>query len=68
MPAPINAQFDLVKKTGKMTYTIAHFNLNSRETISNKIICILRNEVSKSDKISRIQDFYCVFGYRKGTA
>jgi hypothetical protein len=45
-PAPRTAQPDLVKKIGKTTYTvIAHFNPNSRETMSDKIIRMLRNEV-----------------------
>ena len=37
---------DLVKKIGKTTYKVkAHFNPNSRETMSDKIKRLLRNEI-----------------------
>ena len=37
---------DLVKRIGKTTYRVkVHFNPNSRETMSDKIIRMLRNEV-----------------------
>ena len=36
---------DLVKRIGKTTYKVkVHFNPNSRETMSDKIIRMLRNE------------------------
>ena len=38
---------DLVKKIGKTTYRVKiHFNPNARETMSDKIMRMLRNEVS----------------------
>jgi hypothetical protein len=41
-------QPDLVKRIGKTTYHVkVHFNPNSRETMSDKIIRMLRNEVSQ---------------------
>ena len=39
-------QPDLVKRIGKTTYHVkVHFNPNSRETMSDKIVRMLRNEV-----------------------
>jgi len=39
-------QPDLVKRIGKTTYHVkVHFNPNARETMSDKIIRMLRNEV-----------------------
>ena len=39
---------DLVKKIGKTTYRVnVHFNPKARETMSDKIIRMLRNEVSR---------------------
>jgi hypothetical protein len=43
---------DFVKRIGKTTYKVnVHFSTTSKETISDKIICMLRNEVQKSPKI-----------------
>ena len=40
-------QPDLVKRIGKTTYRVkVHFNPNSRETMSDKIIRMLKNEPS----------------------
>ena len=45
-------QPDLVKRIGKTTYKVKiHFNPDSRETMSDKIIRLLRNEVSQSPKL-----------------
>ena len=42
-------QPDLVKRIGKTTYRVkVHFNPNSRETMTDKIIRMLRNEVKKT--------------------
>ena len=42
---------DLVKRIGKTTYRVkVHFNPNSKETMSDKIIRMLRNEVNKNSK------------------
>jgi len=42
-------QPDFVKRIGKTTYRVkVHFNPNSRETMSDKIIRMLRNEVKKT--------------------
>jgi hypothetical protein len=42
----VSEQPDLVKRIGKTTYWVkVHFNPNSRETMSDKIIRMLRNEV-----------------------
>ena len=39
---------DLVKRIGKTTYHVkVHFNPDSRETMSDKIMRMLRNEVRK---------------------
>ena len=39
-------QPDLVKRIGKTTYRVkVYFNLNSKETITDKIFRLLRNEV-----------------------
>jgi hypothetical protein len=47
--APKTEQPDFVKRIGKTTYKVkVHFNPNSRETMSDKIIRMLRNEVSQS--------------------
>jgi len=41
-------QPDFVKQIGKTTYQVkVHFNPNSRETMSDKIIRMLRNEVNQ---------------------
>jgi len=41
-------QPDFVKRIGKTTYRVkVHFNPNSRETMSDKIIRMLKNEVSQ---------------------
>ena len=46
--APRTEQPDLVKRIGKTTYQVkVHFNPNSRETMSDKIIRMLRNEVGQ---------------------
>ena len=37
----------LVKKIGKTTYRVIHFSTTSRETMSDKIKRMLRNEVSQ---------------------
>ena len=43
---PKAEQPDLVKRIGKTTYRVkVHFNTNSRETMTDKIIRMLRNEV-----------------------
>jgi len=45
-------QPDLVKRIGKTTYLVkVHFNPNARETMSDKIIRMLRNEVRQSPKL-----------------
>jgi hypothetical protein len=45
-------QPDLVKRIGKTTYHVkVHFNPNARETMSDKIIRLLRNEVRQSPKL-----------------
>ena len=42
---------DFVKRIGKTTYRVrVHFNQNSRETMQDKIIRMLRNEVSQSQE------------------
>jgi hypothetical protein len=44
-------QPDLVKRIGNTTYQVKiHFNPNSKETIKDKIIRMIRNEVSQSHK------------------
>ena len=41
-------QPDLVKRIGKTTYPVkVHFKPNSKETMQDKILRMLRNEVSK---------------------
>jgi len=43
---PKAEQPDLVKRIGKTTYHVkTHFNPNSRETMSDKIMRMLRNDV-----------------------
>jgi len=45
-------QPDLIKKIDKITYLVnVHFNQNSTETMSDKIIRMLRNEVTQNSKI-----------------
>jgi len=45
-------QPDLVKRIGKTTYHVkVHFNPNARETMSDKIVRMLRNEVRQSPKL-----------------
>ena len=47
-PTPRAEQPDLVKRIGKTTYRVkVHFNPNSKETMSDKIIRMLKNEVYK---------------------
>ena len=42
----------LVKRIGKTTYHVnVHFNPNAKETMSDKIIRMLRDEVRQSPKI-----------------
>ena len=46
---PRAEQPDLVKTIGKTTYQVkVHFNPNAKETMQDKIIRMLRNEVSQS--------------------
>ena len=41
-------QYDLIKKIGKTTYMVkAHFNPASKETMADKIMRMIRYEVSK---------------------
>ena len=43
---------DLVKKIGKTTYRVnVHFNPKARETMSDKIIRMLRNEIAQAPKM-----------------
>jgi len=45
-------QPDFVKRIGKTTYRVkVHFNPDSRETMSDKIIRMLKSEVSQSPKM-----------------
>ena len=45
-------QPDLVKTIGKTTYRVkVYFNPNSKETITDKIMRLLRNEASQSPKM-----------------
>jgi len=45
---PKAEQPDLVKRIGKTTYRVkVHFNPDSRETMSDKIIRMLKNEVNQ---------------------
>ena len=49
---PKAEQPDLVKRIGKTTYKVrVHFNPNAKESMSDKIIRMLRNEVSQNPKI-----------------
>lgn len=53
--APVKAQEankpDFVKRIGKTTYKVnVHFSTTSKETMSDKIIRMLRNEVQQSPK------------------
>jgi len=51
-----------VKRVGKTTYQVkVHFNPNSRETMSDKIIRMLKNEVQQMKSIKMGGLFY----YRK---
>ena len=46
--SPKAEQPDLVKRIGKTTYQVkVHFNPNSRETMQDKIIRMLKNEDSQ---------------------
>ena len=48
---PKTEQPDLVKRIGKTTYQVkVHFNPNSRETMQDKIIRMLKNEVRQNLK------------------
>ena len=51
--APTKAeQPDFVKRIGKTTYKVnVHFSTTSKETMSDKIIRMLRNEVQQSPKM-----------------
>ena len=50
--APKIDQPDFVKRIGKTTYKVnIHFSTTSKETMSDKIIRMLRNEVSQSPKM-----------------
>jgi 3-hydroxy-3-methylglutaryl CoA synthase len=45
-------QPDFVKRIGKTTYKVnVHFSTTSKETINDKIIRMLKNEVQKSPKM-----------------
>ena len=45
-------QPDFVKRIGKTTYKVnVHFSTTSKETINDKIIRMLRNEVQQSPKM-----------------
>ena len=45
-------QPDMVKRIGKTTYRVkVYFNPNSKETITDKIFRLLRNEVQQSPKM-----------------
>jgi hypothetical protein len=44
-------QHDIVKRIGKTTYRVSiHFSETSKETMTDKIIRLLRNEMSQSGK------------------
>ena len=46
-PAPPTDNPDFVKRIGKTTYKVkVHFSTTSKETMQDKIIRMLRNEVS----------------------
>jgi len=50
-PTPKAGQPDFVKKIDKTTYRVkVHFNPNARETMQDKIIRMLRNEIKHLDK------------------
>jgi deferrochelatase/peroxidase EfeB len=52
IPTDKSEQPDLVKRIGKTTYKVkAHFSTTSKETMSDKIKRMLRNEVSQSSKL-----------------
>ena len=45
---PTTEQPDIVKRIGKTTYRVKiHFNPNSKETMSDKIKRMLRNEIGQ---------------------
>ena len=47
----IAKQPDFIKRIGKTTYKVnVHFSTTSKETMSDKIIRMLRNEVQQSQK------------------
>jgi 3-hydroxy-3-methylglutaryl CoA synthase len=47
-----NDKPDFVKRIGKTTYKVnVHFSTTSRETINDKIMRLLRNEVQQSPKM-----------------
>ena len=49
--APETEQPDFVKRIGKTTYKVnVHFSKTSKETMSDKIIRMLRNEVQQCPK------------------
>ena len=48
LTTPKTEQPDFVKRIGKMTYRVkVHFNPNSKETMSDKIIRMLKSEVNQ---------------------
>lgn len=47
-----NEQPDFVKRIGKTTYKVnVHFSTTSKETMSDKICRLLRNEMKQSGKM-----------------
>ena len=53
--APVKAQEtaqpDFVKRIGKTTYMVnVHFSATSKETIHDKVLRLIRNEVSRNSK------------------
>jgi len=51
-PTPKAGQPDFVKKIDKTTYRVkVHFSTTSRETMQDKIIRMLKNEVSQSPQM-----------------
>jgi hypothetical protein len=51
LPEKENERPDFVKRIGKATYEVnVYFSTTSKETMSDKIIRMLRNEVNQSPK------------------
>jgi hypothetical protein len=49
---PRAEQPEFVKRIGKTTYRVKiHFNPNSKETINDKIIRMLKNEIQQNPKM-----------------